>query len=64
MAEHFPEEDLELHDSLRSTQLQPQLAKTWLHYRKTLFLAEKYQQAIALLHQGRKLFPEISASGC
>ncbi|MEM7593010.1 MAG: CDC27 family protein [Cyanobacteria bacterium P01_A01_bin.83] len=48
LVEHFQEEDLERHYSFRNTQLQPQLAKTWLHHRKTLLSAEKYQQAIAL----------------
>lgn len=53
--EHFPEKDLGCHYSLQSTKLKPQLADTWLRHGKVLFLAEKYEEAIAALNQGRKL---------
>ncbi len=55
LVEHFPEKDLGCHYSLHSTKLQPQLADTWLRHGRVLFLAEKYEQAIASLNQGWKL---------
>lgn len=62
LVEYFPaEKDLGCDYSLHSTILQPQLADTWLRHGRVLFLAEKYQQAISILHQGRKLLPEAKS---
>lgn len=55
MVKHFQEKDLGCDYALRSTQLQPQLVDTWLHYGQVLFLAEKYEEAITSLHQSWKL---------